>query len=77
MLEHERIYLFEIIDIIKTNDSHECRVCYYWYVFRIRFRLQLCKLDGCHDLIQEYVSFGDSLIVIVKKMVLQFIFWCE
>ena len=30
MLEYGRIYIFEGIDVNKTNASNECDVCHYW-----------------------------------------------
>ena len=31
MLEYDRIYKYEGIDVNKADSSHECIICHYWY----------------------------------------------
>ena len=31
MLEHDRIYISEGIDVNKISLSKECNICHYWY----------------------------------------------
>ena len=37
MLEYDRIYISEGIDINKTNGSKECDTCHYWYLLDKNF----------------------------------------
>ena len=39
MLEYERIYIPEGIDVNKTNASEECDICHYWYFKDIGFKV--------------------------------------
>ena len=38
MLEYDRTYISEGIDINKTNTSKECDICHYWYFIDEGFR---------------------------------------
>ena len=40
MLQYERIYISEGIDIYKTNASKECMFCHYWYFKDVRFKFE-------------------------------------
>ena len=67
MLEYERIYISEGIDVNKTNLSKECDICHYWYFKDIGFKYEpyLCK--GCHDLMQKTIAFNNIAIVYIKE----------
>ena len=47
MLEYDKIYISEGIDINKIN---ECDICHSWYFLdkNIKYEPYLC--NGCHDL---------------------------
>ena len=66
MLEYYRIDVSEETDVSKTNGLHECIICHYWYFLEINFRFQQEVCNGCHDLMQKFVSFDDGAIVSVK-----------
>ena len=42
-----------VIDVDKTSDSYECRVCNFWYFFRINFIYEPLVYNDCHDLLQN------------------------
>ena len=50
MLEYERIYISERIDVNKTNLSKACDICHYWYFKDIGFKYKSYLCNGCHDL---------------------------
>ena len=50
MLEYDRIYVSEGININKTNKSKECNTCHYWYFLDKGFKYKPYLCNGCHDL---------------------------
>lgn len=67
-LFHNLILKYDIsesIDIYKISYSRECRVCHYWYIFKISFIYQ--PYNGCHDVLQNSTSFYDAVGVTVKN----------
>ena len=34
MLAYDRIDISEVIDVDKTNESKECKLCHYWYFLK-------------------------------------------
>ena len=40
MLRYQKIVVSEGIDINKTNASKECKLCHYWFVKDIGFKLE-------------------------------------
>ena len=75
MLEYERIYISEGIDIKKTNASKECKICHYWYFKDIGFKYEPHLCNGCHGLLQKAVSFNNIAIVYVKGNAYRINFW--
>ena len=76
MLECDRIYISEEIDISKTNASKECHhICHYWYFKDIGFKYEPCLCNGCHSLMQKAVSFNNIAIVYVKGNAYRIHFW--
>ena len=75
MLEYDRIDISEGIDINKTSASIECDICYYWYFLgkNISYESYLC--NGCHDLMQEAMTFNDVAIVSIKGNNYRIDFW--
>ena len=53
MLEYDRIFISEGIDVNKTNASKECDICHYWYFKDIGFKYEPYLCNGCHDLMQK------------------------
>ena len=62
MLEYDRKYISEGIDIIKTNASKECDICNYWYYSDKNFKYEPYLCNGCHDLMQKAKNFNDAAI---------------
>ena len=75
MLEYDRIYISEGIDINKTNASKECNICHYWYFLDKSFKYEPYLCNGCHDLMQKAMNFNDVAVADIKKMIIKFIFW--
>ena len=40
MLEYDRIYISEGIDVNKVSASKECNICYFWYFKDIGFKYE-------------------------------------
>ena len=78
MLEYDKIYISEGIDINinKSDDkSKECGICHYWYFLDINFSYQPYICNGCHDLMQKAMNFNDVAIVSVKVNDYRIHFW--
>ena len=74
MLGYNKFDISECIAINKISDSHECKVCHYWYFFRINVIYQALVCNDCHDLMQISMSLIDVTILTVgKKMFIGFI----
>ena len=67
MLQYDKIDISEGIDINKSNDkSKECDICHYWHFLDKNFSYQPHLCNGCHDLMQNAMSFNDVAIVTIK-----------
>ena len=75
MLEYDRIDISEGIDVNKTNLSKECDICHYWYFKDIGFKYEKYLCNGCHDLMQETMSFNNVDIVYIKVSASRIHFW--
>ena len=75
MLEYDRIDISERIDVDKTSLSKECHICHYWYCKDIGFRYEPYLCNGCHDLVQNAMSFNTVAIVYVKGRAYRIHFW--
>ena len=75
MLEYDRIDILEEIDANKTSASKECDLCYHCYFKDIGFKYELYLCNGCHDLMQNAMSFNDVSIVYVKGNSYRIQFW--
>ena len=75
MLEYDRIDISEGIDLNKTILSKECDICCYWYFKNIGFKLEPYLCNGCHDLMQNAISFNNVTIVYVKGSAHRIHFW--
>ena len=75
MLEYNRIDISEGININKTNESKECKICHYWYFKDISFEYEPHLCNGCHSLLQKAVSFNNIAIYYVKGNAYKIHFW--
>ena len=75
MLEYDRIYISQGIDINKTNSSKECDICHYWYFKDIGFKYEPYLCNGCNDLMQKVMGFNNIAIVYIKENSYRIHFW--
>ena len=75
MLEYDRIDLSEGIDVNKTSLSKECDICHCWYFKNIGFKYEKYLCNGCHDLMQETMSFNNVDVVYIKGSASRIHFW--
>ena len=75
MLEYDRIYISEGIDVNKTSLSKECDIFHYWYFKNIGFKYEKHLCNGCHELMQKAMSFNNDVIVYVKGSAYTINFW--
>ena len=59
MLEYDRVYISEGINVNKTNLSKECDIWHYWCFKDVGFKYENYLCNGCHDLMQKAMSFND------------------
>ena len=75
MLEYDRINISEGIDVNKTSLLEEWGNCRYVYFKDIGFKYEPYLYNGCHDLMQEAMSFNNVAIFYVKGSAYRIIFW--
>ena len=56
MLEYDRIYISEGINIDKTNKSKGSNISHYWYFLDKNFNYDPYLCNGCHDLMEIIVE---------------------
>ena len=75
MLEYDKIYISEGVDVKKTNFLKECELCHYQFFKDIGFKYEKCLCNGCHDLMQKATSFNNVAIVYAKGSAYRIHFW--
>ena len=75
MLEYVTIDISKGINVNKTSALKECDICHYWYFKDIGFKYEPYLCNGCHDLMQETMSFIDVAIFYVKGNEYRIHFW--
>ena len=63
-----KIDISEGIDVDETNESRECKFCYYWYFLNINFSYGPFTCDGCYDIVEGLTDFKNIAIVHIKKI---------
>ena len=63
MIYYNRIDVFEVIDINKTNKSKECYIFHYWYFLDKGFRFQSYVYNDGHDLLRLSINLNDIAIL--------------
>ena len=76
MIEYERIYISERIDVDKTNKSKECMVCHYWYLLQKKFSYGPYLCDDCYNFSEKSLDFKNIAIVHIKKSAYRIYFPC-
>lgn len=75
MLKYDRTDMSEDRETCKTSNLDECRVCHYWYFFKIFSKsYQPLACNSYHDLLQKHTSFDDVVIFIVGRNDYRFTF---
>ena len=69
MVEYDRPYTSEGIDINKINALKECDICHHWYFLDENFEYESYLCSGSHDLMQK------AAIVSVKGNDYRIHFW--
>ena len=59
MLEYDRVYISEGINVNKTSLSKECDIWYYWYFKDVGFKYENYLCNDCHDIMQKAMSFNN------------------
>ena len=75
MLQYERIYVSEGINVNKTNASKECMLCHYWYLKNVRFKFELHVCNKCHDVLVTAYELKNIVILSVKGVDFRCILW--
>ena len=75
MLEYDRVYISEGINVNKTSLSKECDIWYYWYFKDVGFKYENYLCNGCQYLMQKAMSFNNIAIVYVKGSAYRIHFW--
>ena len=75
MLEYERIYISEGIDLNKTNKPKECMLCHYWYFLHKSFSYGPYYCDGCYNIMQNSIDYKNIDIFYVKGNAYRIHFW--
>ena len=75
MLEYDRTYISEGIDMDKTNKSRKCDICHYWYFLDKSFNYEKYLCNGSHNLMQKAMNFDDVAIVSIKGNDYRIHFW--
>ena len=75
MIEYERIYNSEGIDVNKTNKSKEYMLCHYWYFLDKNFSYRPYLCDGCYNIMQKSIDSKNIAIVYVKGSAYRIHYW--
>ena len=74
ILEYDRIYISEGIDVNRTNFSKKWDICHYWYFKDIGFKYEPYLCNSFHDLMPKAMSFNNVAIVYVKGIANRILF---
>ena len=66
MLQYQKNYISEGIDVNKTSASKECEVCHYWFFKDIGFKFEEHVCNKCHDLLTIAYFLKDIAILNAK-----------
>ena len=75
MLQYDRIYVSEGIDINKTSKSKECMLYYYWYFKDIGYKFQPYSCNGCHAVSMMACELKNISILNAKSVDYRCILW--
>ena len=76
MIEYERIYTSDRIDVDKTNKSKESMLRHHWYFLHKNFSYGPYLCDDCYDFFKNSGDFKNIAIVHDKKNAYRIYFSC-
>ena len=68
MLQYEKKYFSEGIDIDKTSASKECMLCHYWYFEDVGFKFEPHVCNKCHNVLMAAYELKNIAILNVKRV---------
>ena len=68
MLQYEKKYFSEGIDIDKTNASKECMLFHYWYFEDVGFKFEPHVCNKCHNVLMAAYELKNIAILNVKRV---------
>ena len=74
MLGYERIDISDGIDVNKSDESKECRLCHYCYFLDKNFSYGSYLCDGCYNMTQKCIKLKNIAIIHIKKTVYRICF---
>ena len=66
MLQYEKIYVSEGIDVNETSASKECQLCHYWFFKDVGFKFEEDVCNRCHDILTMAYSLKNIAILSPK-----------
>ena len=66
MLQFQKIDVSDGIDVNKTSESKEYKLCHYWFFEDIGFKFEKHLCNGCHDLLTTAYSLKNIAILNAK-----------
>ena len=66
MLQYQKINVSEGIDVNKTSESKECKLCHCWFFKDLGFKFEKHVCNGCHDLLTMAYSLKNIAILSAK-----------
>ena len=66
MIQYQKNYVSEGIDVNKTSASKEYRLCHYWFFKDIGFKFEEHVCNRCHDLLTMAHSLKNIAILSAK-----------
>ena len=66
MMQYQKNYVSEGIDVNKTSASKEYSLCHYWFFKDIGFKFEELVCNGCHDLLTMAHSLNNIAILSAK-----------
>ena len=75
MLQYEKIYVSEGIDLNKTSASKECMIFHYWYFKDVWFKFDSHVCNKCHDVLMTAYELKSIAVLNVKGMDFSCILW--
>ena len=74
MLVYERIDISDGINVNKSYESNDCRLCHYWYFLDKSFSFRPYLCDGCYNMTQKCNKLKNIAIIHIKKSVYRICF---